>query len=521
MARARTRAGLKTNALGTARPFIAGLENPRITALDALAWQAFTEVSGLNVEKTESTTITLPSDNDGFNYDEVTISYGGFQAQTFTLTEYMDERSNAPYLDAMLTDAPGSLWLPEGRNRRLSDPYDFQSGVLIDHFTVSADTKDDNANPSDGDPGNPNKISATGNFHGRNRHVVKPITLSSRTLTSSSGQNLTGVSFIDERETNAGVGRLFYAIESGTTGKKAKMHKRDAYGTWIAGVEVGANADITINLENAGTHFVTGIQDATTPANSAHLAIPVDTFSSALEVSHGALTSATQVPLEVWAKSPSEIWFAYGSVGTNSTAALGVAGSPTSSPVSKLAIATANRRFYTIHGLNDQIVAAGGSGNVSAKAEVALIRKSDDNGESWENVTAPSGAKGITSVFMTDADTFFMGDVTGKIWFTHDFGTTWTACSVDAGVDKITKIVFLWPEGAERSSRLGYVLAERSADNDSALYRSIDGGRNWVDRRSLMTADGSEVGNMMDVVVAGPQSIVLGGAGAVAEYSVR
>ena len=480
MAKARTRAGLKTNALGTARPFIAGLENPRITALDALAWQAFTEVSGLNIEKTESTTITLPSDNDGFNYDEVTISYGGFQDQTFTLTEYMDERSNAPYLDAMLTDAPGSLWLPEGRNRRLSDPYDFQSGILIDHFTISADTKDDNANPSDGDPGNPNKVSATGNFHGRNRHVVKPMTLTESTLTAS-GASVTGVSFQDVRETNAGIGREFFAVETGAASAEPKIHKRDAYGTWTS-EDIGSTDNVQVfGLENAGTHLITVNRNTSASENSQHFAIQIDDLSSATAVSHPSdLVPADEIllPLSVWAKSPTEIWFTYGGIGTDSHHALGKSASPTESPVAKLTNSTDNTRLYAIHGLNDQLVAVGGTGNTGSSgadsdytpeedgAQTELMYTSKDNGETWSEITGPSGAKALTSVFMTDTNTFFIGSIDGKVWFTHDFGTTWTTCSVDAGINRIAKISFYWPEGADRASRLGYVLAKRSSGNN-------------------------------------------------------
>ena len=90
MAIQRTQSNYKRNIQGTAKPFIAGLENPRLTALDGPTWQAFTEVSGLNVETTDNTTITMPSDTDGLQLVEIITGYGQLQAQTATLTEYMD-----------------------------------------------------------------------------------------------------------------------------------------------------------------------------------------------------------------------------------------------------------------------------------------------------------------------------------------------------------------------------------------------------------------------------------------------
>ena len=211
----RTKSGYRRNAIGTARPFLMGLEHPMILPNQQFEMQAFTEVSGIPQEKTDATTFTMPSDTDGFELDEITTAYGGFQSQTATLTEYMDERQNTPYLAGVRRDLPVALLLPQGKNRLLSDKDDFESAILVEHGFITSDTQDDNFNTSDGDVANPNKISVNYAFHGRHRHIFKPVDLNAGEIGSgwTATKPITGVAVLEEREDGGAKSRQFFAVE--------------------------------------------------------------------------------------------------------------------------------------------------------------------------------------------------------------------------------------------------------------------------------------------------------------------
>lgn len=500
MARTRTTAGIKKNAVGTRRAFIKGLERPLRTALDSLAYQSYTEVAAIPLERTENTNITMPSDSDGFNLVEMVTGFGRFQEFTFTFTEYRDEEGNFPWLESVQFNLPGSLVLADGRNRRLNDPYSFSSIVILDEFTITGYTEDDSANPSDGDVGNPNKLTATATSHGRNRHEITATNFLTETPGGTSAVNIVGVTSVRSKTARGADAIEWFAVGTGATSAKPVFVQRDELGNWGTAKEFGANNGQVKRLVEASGSLIT------LSPNAGHFHAPITDLTTATEVAH-ANADATASPVNsVWVKSGTEIWYTYGKEGVAAGRAhLAVANSPSAIPVNKFSETepgtSVGHALLDIHGYNNQIVAVGGTG---AK-ELAYIIKSADNGESWTEITTlPSGTKGLRSVFMVDENQLFVGTVDGKIYYSYNFGETWQARDIEGTPGSIDRIIFLWPDGAMQASELGYALG------DDKLYVTISGGNQWVDRPSLVSGQiGSDFAN--DLAVAGAHKLMVAG----------
>ena len=512
---ARTRSELRLNKQGFARGFFAGLQRPRLTPLDELEFQSFTEVSGLNLERTDDTTITLPSDTDGARLDEVITGRGALQNQTFTLTEYMDVRNNSPYLKSVKRNLPGSILVAEGRNRRLADRYDFDSAVLVDKFFIQGDTKDDSANPSEGDPGNPNKITANCTYHGRNRHVIRQVSLTEEAPTTHS-VDIQGAVYIENQVEGGGTGREWFVVANAdATGNiKPAFIQRDNLGNWQERVEFGADTDLVFGLQHTAGYLITLDRKAPAADAGGHWWASLDTLDSPKRVLWGfganAILNTGLVPTVVWAKSPTEIWYGTGeSAGITGRAKLLCAGSPLEAPKVVKAL-TSDSRILSIHGYADQVVAVGGTGTIAN--DTPIIWLSNDRGNNFSEVTGPSGARGLTTVFMTAPETFIVGDKVGDVYFTYNNGKTWHESITDpdtAGTDSIVTIKFFWPDGATEASRVGYMVATDSA-TDYRLYRTLNGGKTWIRRDNLVSED--TIGNFdHPFEVAGPQSLMIPG----------
>ena len=522
MARQRTRNALKRNAQGTARPFIAGLENARLTALDSLQWQAFTEVAGLNVEKTDNTTITLPSDTDGFQLDEVTTGYGGLQQQTSTLTEYMDERQNTSWIAGVKRDLPFSLWLPQGRGRQLSDAHDFTSGTLVDLVYLQSDNQDDNANPSDGDVANPNKVSVGISYHGRGRHTIRPAQFTLAAGTVPNGAAITapavGAAYIEGREDTGSISRRWFLLETGASGARPRIHERDIFGRWQAGANIGGTSN---NDQVKGLYPVSGSLIAGGAAGVSHYYIDPDDVTSATEVADASFASAVSLPQDIYVRSNSEIFIVGGNRGVAGSKSLLVkVEDPTQAGDEIEAAGSGATGYFAIDGFGDQIVLAGGSAIGTSAGNLyganAVIKVSNDGGDSFTTVTSPSGAKGVSAVYQTDVDTFWIGTGDGELWFTYNFGKSFQQVNPAVSLSTITGIEFLWPSGSEQASRVGYVTGTTGGTFSAKVLRTIDGGNTWRGDKSYVsqeikgdTAHANE--RWFQIAVAGPQSVLIAG----------
>ena len=510
----RTRNNFKRNAQGTARPFIAGLANARLTALDTLEWQAFTEVSGLNVEKTDNTTITMPSDSDGANLDEVTTGFGGFQQQTATLTEYMDERQNTPYIAGVKRDLPFSLWVPQGRGRALSDKHDFTSGTLISLAYLQSDNQDDNFNPSEGDVANPNKISVGMTYNGRHRHTIRSAVFTEADVATALVAPTSGAAYIELREDTGSISRRWFLLEHGATSTKPKIHERDIFGQWLAPVEFGANADVPNGLYvSAGQLLAAGGATGTS-----HWLIDPDDVANASEIIDSEFTANT-LAQDIYVRSASEIFIVGGAPGlATSVGKIILVNNPAKAGKPVGDDGASKTSYNAVDGFGDQIVVVGGSGIAAGTLGTgSIVLVSKDGGSSFSSVTGPSGAKELTAVYMTDVDTFWVGTGDGDVYWTYNFGATWNSVPLTVDLTSISQIEFLWPSGSEQADRVGYIIGTTGSDANTKakVLRTIEGGASWEASKSYITQEITGTAHAdtdwNQIAVAGPQSVLIAG----------
>ena len=534
----RTKSGYRRNAIGTARPFLMGLEHPMILPNQQFEMQAFTEVSGIPQEKTDATTFTMPSDTDGFELDEITTAYGGFQSQTATLTEYMDERQNTPYLAGVRRDLPVALLLPQGKNRLLSDKDDFESAILVEHGFITSDTQDDNFNTSDGDVANPNKISVNYAFHGRHRHIFKPVDLNAGEIGSdwSASKPITGVAVLEEREDGGAKSRQFFAIEANNTASVAsKLWRRDKYKNWSDVRTFGATTQATTHtytkLAVAGGSLITlhGTHAAT--GDSGHYVFSLNDIDDATAEATfvtSTLWGTTTFPEDIYVKSPTEIFFVGGDNTATGVAKILKSSGALETPVQKGTNGALTSSYHAIHGRGEQLVVGGGLATSAATQRTAtsgqILLFSNDSGETWTTLTPPSGIVGvITAVYMIATDAFWIATAGGNLRFTYDRGKTWInkdSAMSSVGIKNINVLQFVEPSGADRSSFIGYVAGDTSTTNAGTgtlrVARTLDSGATWSRGGSYIatevpsgTANAST--SWLDLALADAQSFILAG----------
>ena len=532
MAITRTRAGHQRNAAGTARPGIAGGEAPQLTALDALAMQMFTTVSGLTNEITDGTTQTIQSDNDAFTLDEIETGYGTTQAQTFTLTEMKDQTGNAPYIKALNRSLPYSLVVPEGRDRRLSDIYSGSSWELVDRFYVQGRAQDDDSNPSDGDVGNANTMSITCRTHGRNIHNIRQLSLTTPSYTNAPTTQMVGAAFTEQRSgAGGGIGRTWVAVESAKS-SKSYFHVRDEYQQW-ARVEVSHNSGTNsvaavTGCAIAGSYAMTAGAAQRASGNDIY-AMNLDDTSSITRVAQPIPASSTATVQGLYAHSPTEIFAFGGAAGEDGTVNNNAIVVKISNPIQAgkvvegLTVAGQGThegsQWNAMHGRGSQIVVVGQEGTSSDGVWASMARISQDRGESWASLSLPSGLGTIaTAVYIAGKDIFWVGSATGKVYWTYNGGTTWQAATLEGVTPTyIDQIAFVEPRGAgaeDPSSRAGFIFG-RAASSKVWIARTLDGGNRWVAGSAFKNlVSQTDLAGIAwgDSAIAGPQSVLAVGS---------
>ena len=529
MAITRTRAGHQRNAAGTARPGIAGGEAPQLTALDALAMQMFTTVSGLTNEITDGTTQTIQSDNDAFTLDEIETGYGTTQAQTFTLTEMKDQTGNAPYIKALNRSLPYSLVVPEGRDRRLSDIYSGSSWELVDRFYVQGRAQDDDSNPSDGDVGNANTMSITCRTHGRNIHNIRQLNL---TDIGGATAGMVGAAFAEQRSgAGGGIGRTWVAVEKGLAAVKPKFHIRDEYQQW-SNVAFGANGNTPRGAGIAGSYAVT--------ANGASIeAVNLDDTSSIITTLQPGVDAANSPFTGLYVHSPTEIFAFTGKAAGNANTQVAEAVKITNpisagTQIADLRLtgvgsgsAGTGSQWNAMHGRGSQIIIVGQEGGTTNAEWTPAAKISEDRGVSWKDLTIPklntdetpddntghATQTTITSVYIAGKDIFWFGTAAGVVYWTYNGGTTWQTATIEGSTPTyIYQIAFVEPRGAgaeDPASRAGFIFGKTS----SGLFiaRTLDGGNRWVSGsafKNLVSQTSITGTHWGQCAVAGPQSLL-------------
>lgn len=119
-----------------------------------------------------------------------------------------------------------------------------------------------------------------------------------------------------------------------------------------------------------------------------------------------------------------------------------------------------SENFNDVDVLSNSILVGGANG--------ALVY-SDNSGNTWTSVSAPT-ADAISSVLMKSERNWLIGTATGQVWCTDNSGSSWTRVQFPGWAtasDPVDDIQMATPH-------IIYL------GQNSKLYKSIDGGTNWV-----------------------------------------
>jgi photosystem II stability/assembly factor-like uncharacterized protein len=123
---------------------------------------------------------------------------------------------------------------------------------------------------------------------------------------------------------------------------------------------------------------------------------------------------------------------------------------------------------------------------VAASGVVALT---EDGGDTWVAGTPVTGTPDLLSCWMSEEETIWVGDDDGDLWYSHDFGTTWTERTGLAGTPgAINDVEFF-------DSQVGFIVVDTAAPVGS-IHQTILGGYSW---RALTTPTNSGI-NAIHVV---------------------
>lgn len=137
--------------------------------------------------------------------------------------------------------------------------------------------------------------------------------------------------------------------------------------------------------------------------------------------------------------------------------------------------------YHHIHFFDADTGVAVGAGDV-----VALTQ---DGGETWVVGTATGGGGDLLCCWMSEEDTIWVGDDNGDIFYSHDFGQTWTERTGLTGTPAAINDVEFFDE------QVG-LLASDSAVPLDTIHQTILGGYSW---RAITTPTNSGI-NAIHVV---------------------
>jgi len=123
---------------------------------------------------------------------------------------------------------------------------------------------------------------------------------------------------------------------------------------------------------------------------------------------------------------------------------------------------------------------------VSSSGVVALT---EDGGDTWYAGTVVTGTPNLLSCWMPEEDTIWVGDGSGDLWYSHDFGTTWTERTGLAGTPAAINDVEFFDE------QVGFIAVDTAAPVGS-IHQTILGGYSW---RAITTPTNSGI-NAIHVV---------------------
>lgn len=123
--------------------------------------------------------------------------------------------------------------------------------------------------------------------------------------------------------------------------------------------------------------------------------------------------------------------------------------------------------------LND--ISALPSGIVWAVGDSAEIWLSEDDGDSWSQITAPSGmsSNDVNAVHVVPDGTVLVGDAAGQVFGSYDDGDNWATLELTGAT--ATSVVRIDGYGSSHLWAVGDLTG-----GDSRVFRSVDGGATWL-----------------------------------------
>jgi photosystem II stability/assembly factor-like uncharacterized protein len=132
--------------------------------------------------------------------------------------------------------------------------------------------------------------------------------------------------------------------------------------------------------------------------------------------------------------------------------------------------------YSQIHFYNEYYGIAGAPGDV--------IVFTKDGGHHWAAAAATGGGGDILCVNVVSETKIYIGTDDGELWYSEDFGTTWTEITsfTGSGTGDIQDIKFL-------SENVGWML-HNSAAPVGTIFRTVNGGYSWEAFTNLVTNSG-------------------------------
>jgi photosystem II stability/assembly factor-like uncharacterized protein len=118
-----------------------------------------------------------------------------------------------------------------------------------------------------------------------------------------------------------------------------------------------------------------------------------------------------------------------------------------------------------------------------------IVALTEDGGETWTAGTATGGGGDLLACWMPEEDTIWVGTDDGDIYYSHDFGTTWTERTGLSGTPASVNDVEFF------DSQVGFIAVDTAAPVGT-ISQTILGGYSW---RAITTATNSGL-NALHVV---------------------
>lgn len=163
-------------------------------------------------------------------------------------------------------------------------------------------------------------------------------------------------------------------------------------------------------------------------------------------------------PNAIWSAGPVYTWM----VGQGGYVYF--ASDPTSLVEVQDAGSATSQNLNSVHGIDELNVVAVGANNA--------VIYTNNGGSTWSSVTGPAVGVALNCVWMRSKMEWLVGTATGRLYYTKDYGVTWTQKSFPgSGAGSVTDIKFSTPS-------IGY-MTHVTAAPAGRILRTLDGGYSW------------------------------------------